>query len=285
MYHNINSKDFICDAKELWPYEERDFTPWLKDNIDELSYLLGIHLNPVKTEYRIGKYEIDLLAEDGITKEKVVIENQYGCSDHKHLGQCLTYMNNVGAKSFVWISERFTDEHLCAVRKLNESTSGDYKFFAVSLICYKIGEEHYFCFNVEVKPDYFRKAKNDNESAKATERYAFWENLSKVLPEVLITPTYRSYIDIRLQSFKATHLGLSQANGQLKVYIWTYNEDSANHIRALLSSACAESFALTEERGSKNGDLMMWSEINQDASDVQWMAERVRAILNLFDRK
>lgn len=281
--NNINK--FVCSAKELWANEERDFTPWLKDNIDELSYLLGIRLNPVKIEYRVGRYEIDLLAEDGITKEKVVIENQYGCSDHKHLGQCLTYMNNVGAKSFVWISERFTDEHLCAVRRLNDSTSDDYNFFAVSLRCYKINDEHFFSFNVEVKPDYLRKAKNDVESAKAMERYAFWEKLSEKMSESMITPSYRSYIDIRLQGFKATYLGLSQANGQLKVYIWTYNEDSANHIRALLSSACAESFALTEERGSKNGDLMMWSEINQDASDVQWMAERVRAILNLFDRK
>lgn len=281
--NNINK--FVCSAKELWANEERDFTPWLKDNIDELSYLLGIRLNPVKIEYRVGRYEIDLLAEDGITKEKVVIENQYECSDHKHLGQCLTYMNNVGAKSFVWISERFTDEHLCAVRRLNDSTSDDYNFFAVSLRCYKINDEHFFSFNVEVKPDYLRKAKNDVESAKAMERYAFWEKLSEKMSESMITPSYRSYIDIRLQGFKATYLGLSQANGQLKVYIWTYNEDSANQIRTHLLSVSSESLELIEERGSKNGELMMWSETNQDAKDIEWMVEKTKDILHLFNRK
>lgn len=281
--NNINK--FVCSAKELWANEERDFTPWLKDNIDELSYLLGIRLNPVKIEYRVGRYEIDLLAEDGITKEKVVIENQYECSDHKHLGQCLTYMNNVGAKSFVWISERFTDEHLCAVRRLNDSTSDDYNFFAVSLRCYKINDEHFFSFNVEVKPDYLRKAKNDVESAKAMECYAFWEKLSEKMSESMITPSYRSYIDIRLQGFKATYLGLSQANGQLKVYIWTYNEDSANQIRTHLLSVSSESLELIEERGSKNGELMMWSETNQDAKDIEWMVEKTKDILHLFNRK
>jgi hypothetical protein len=34
----------LIDPRKIWKTEDRDFTPWLADNIDELSDALGIDL-------------------------------------------------------------------------------------------------------------------------------------------------------------------------------------------------------------------------------------------------
>lgn len=98
MFYNLDDKKYQCGARELWSNEERHFTPWLKDHLNEINELTHLHLDSIGAEVKAGRYEIDILTEDGMTGNKVVIENQFGCSDHKHLGQCLTYMSNIGAK-------------------------------------------------------------------------------------------------------------------------------------------------------------------------------------------
>jgi len=72
--------------RNVWHNEEKDFTPWLKENIDLLSEALGIDLSVIEREARVGeRFEMDLLAE-GPNGDYVIIENQFGKSDHNHLG-------------------------------------------------------------------------------------------------------------------------------------------------------------------------------------------------------
>jgi len=75
------------ELRKIWQNEEYDFTPWLAkdENIVQLGEQLNFDIHVIKKEEKIGDYEVDLLAEEAITNEKIVIENQLEKSDHKHL--------------------------------------------------------------------------------------------------------------------------------------------------------------------------------------------------------
>ena len=79
------------DISEVWPHEAQHFTPWLADNLDRLSRELGIRLALEGTEVAVEEFSADILAINREDGSRVLIENQYGWSDHRHLGQILTY--------------------------------------------------------------------------------------------------------------------------------------------------------------------------------------------------
>ena len=75
----------------VWEREDTDFTPWLakSENLQMLGGALGLVLQTEQTEARAGSSRLrtDILARDVNNDRIVVIENQFGLSDHKHLGE------------------------------------------------------------------------------------------------------------------------------------------------------------------------------------------------------
>ncbi len=128
--------------RDVWPNEESDFTPWLaKDtNLGILGDELGMSLELLEREARVGPYEADLVCRDTNDGAKVVVENQLGQTDHDHLGKVLTYAAHFGAKVAVWVARSFTEQHREAVDWLNEIGGGGTRFFAVEIELWKIGE-------------------------------------------------------------------------------------------------------------------------------------------------
>ena len=63
----------------------------------------------------------------------MLIENQLERTDHKRLGQLLTYAAGLNAVTIVWIANRFTDEHRAAIDWLNDITSGEFHFFGLEI--------------------------------------------------------------------------------------------------------------------------------------------------------
>ncbi len=110
-------------AVELWKHEEHDFTPWLatEENIGRLADALGLEFQVEGIEVPVGPFSADILAKD-TSDNYIIIENQFGKTDHDHLGKILTYAATLGAVTVVWIAERFTDEHRKAIEWLNEHT-------------------------------------------------------------------------------------------------------------------------------------------------------------------
>ena len=127
------------DLRSIWPDEARHFTPWLAANIDQLAGELGFGtLSVTQEEFPVGSYNLDILAEtaDG---RVVAIENQLEASDHRHLGQCLTYASGTRAWAVVWVVARFHEEHRSALDWLNEHTDEEVQFFGVELSAVRIG--------------------------------------------------------------------------------------------------------------------------------------------------
>lgn len=142
------------DLRLAWAHEANDFTPWLAGNLDRLRAAIGIDLVLEDTEVNVGPFSADILATDALTKERVLIENQLEQADHAHLGQILTYLAGLDARSIIWIAKAFRDEHLSAVRWLNSNTIDGFSFFAVEVSAVRIGDSPVApLFSVVEKPN------------------------------------------------------------------------------------------------------------------------------------
>lgn len=119
--------------REVWPHEARDFTPWLLENVDVLSDLLGMELVLDVAEHPVGGFSLDLLGRDETTGRVVIVENQLDVSDHTHLGQILTYAAGTNPATIVWITTGFRPEHRAALDWLNERTDEETRFFGVEI--------------------------------------------------------------------------------------------------------------------------------------------------------
>ena len=122
--------------------KEQEFTKWLLDNLDALDEILGLKLSPIDKEVRTDEgFQADIMADS--VRGKVIIENQYGNTDHKHLGQILGYMINLEAKIAIWISEEPRPTHREVIQWLNENSPSDMGFYMVSVKAINLSNNHY----------------------------------------------------------------------------------------------------------------------------------------------
>jgi hypothetical protein len=128
-------------VRQLWKHEEQEFTPWLAkdENIGKLADAIGLELQVEGVEVPVGPFSTDVLAKD-TSGNFVVIENQFGKTDHDHLGKILTCAATLGATTVVWIAERFTDEHRKAIEWLNEHTTDELGLYAVEIELWQIDQ-------------------------------------------------------------------------------------------------------------------------------------------------
>ena len=53
----------IINAREVWENEEREFTPWLAQNAELISSVIGTPIVIEQTEKRVGKFKLDILGK------------------------------------------------------------------------------------------------------------------------------------------------------------------------------------------------------------------------------
>ena len=144
----------ILDLREAWPHEAHDFTPWLADNLHRLSDAIGISLELESTEEPVEQFSADIFARNPKNGSFVLIENQLESSDHTHLGQILTYLAGLEARTVIWVARDFQEAHLSAIRWLNENTTDQFAFFAVQVLVARIGDSPLApIFNVWEQPN------------------------------------------------------------------------------------------------------------------------------------
>jgi hypothetical protein len=146
---------------------------------DELYTLAGSAREPGRTEQG-GR----------ISDTWVLIENQLELTDHKHLGQLLTYASGLEAVTILWIAASFTEEHRATLDWLNKITDESFRFFGLEVELWRIGKSPAAPkFNVVSKPNEWTHS--IKEGARALEegelsetrimQRDYWEWLNRAL--------------------------------------------------------------------------------------------------------
>lgn len=180
------------NVRHAWPNEAAHFTPWLasSDGLELLEDALGMELEVEAIEQLIGPFRADILAKRTDTPDDhwVLIENQLEKTDHRHLGQLLTYAAGLKAATIVWVAQDFAEEHRAALDWLNEITSDAYQFFGLQIELWQIGtSEPAPMFNVLAEPnDWSREVKQSAEQTVSDlkeQQQRFWQGLRTLLLE------------------------------------------------------------------------------------------------------
>jgi hypothetical protein len=104
-----------------------------EENLKLLGETIGVDLELEATEKNVGPFRADILCKDTATGHWVLIENQLEPTDHKHLGQLLTYAAGLDAVTIVWLAKEFTDEHRATLDWLNQITDDKFEFFGLEI--------------------------------------------------------------------------------------------------------------------------------------------------------
>jgi len=157
------------DLRSIWANEARDFTPWLARNIVELGNAVGMELEFIEREAQVGGFSADLVAKDLASDTNVVIENQFGRTDHDHLGKLITYGAGYDAYAVIWVAEEVREEHRESLDWLNERTDTDTLFFQIEVEILKIGDSKpAFNFKGVVLPNEWQKVQHREARARTT---------------------------------------------------------------------------------------------------------------------
>lgn len=149
------------ELRDIWETEDRDFTPWLaqEQHLELLSDTIGMELELEAQEKDVGPFRADILCKNTADDSWVLIENQIERTDHKHLGQLLTYAAGLQAATIVWIASKFTDEHRAALDWLNKITDEEFRFFGLEVELWCIDDSIPAPkFNIISKPNNWSKS-------------------------------------------------------------------------------------------------------------------------------
>ena len=195
--------------RDYWVKEDTEFTPWLaeSENLEHLSETIGMELELIETETKVGPYRADLLCRDANTDAYVLIENQLEQTDHLHLGQLMTYAAGLDTVNIIWVAQKFNEEHRATLDWLNRITIEGFHFFGIEIELWKIGESAPAPkFNIIAKPNEWSKSvktkKQADWDARALMYRQLWsellEHVSKNYPKVK-TPNTTGMHWIRFQ--------------------------------------------------------------------------------------
>jgi len=234
------------------------FTPWLaqEENIGRLASAVGLELQVEGIEVPVGPFSADVLAKDA-SGNYVVIENQFGKTNHDHLGKILTYAAALGATVVIWIAEQFTDEHRKTIEWLNERVSDELSLYAVEIELWQIDQSRPgLRFNVLSEPTEITKQASAVKAAgsmtEATKlQLEFWtafrqELLEKKIAATAQTPRPQYWFDISLGRSNI-HLSCiaNTTDGKIGVRVYISNKIAG----AALPQLEAERSAIESEIG------------------------------------
>jgi hypothetical protein len=236
------------DLRDLWKHEALDFTKWLSEpgNLELLSDEIGIGIELVQTEASVGRYNVDILAQEENTGRKIIIENQLETTDHSHLGQLITYAAGIEAEYIVWLVRQARDEHLQAVDWLNEHTDDKLNFFIVVVELWQIDDSAPAVkFDVVSRPNDWKKSvrgsASDGEQTETKARQLdFWQRLrdfaANKYPELkLRKPAASHWYDVAIGRSDC-HATLTVLSRENKVGCELYIRGSKELFRDLLKS-------------------------------------------------
>lgn len=162
---------------DVFKSEASEFTPWLAHNLGRLSDAIGLNIAQPNCEQRLETMKVDIVAQAGDDGEDtIIIENQFGDSNHDHLGKLLCYAAYKNARYAVWIVERAREEHIKAIEMLNGANTFLCSFFFVEASVFTIGNSKpAIAFNVVCKPAMARISTQAQKTPAQVILFEFWE--------------------------------------------------------------------------------------------------------------
>jgi hypothetical protein len=130
----------LKEIKKIWPHEEKDLSPWVVENINDLNEVLSLEIEIEGIEEPVHNFRADLIGTDNRSQRPVIIENQFGQSNHDHLGKLITYSAAKEAGIIIWIANEFQLPHNNAIDWLNKISPKELVFYGVQLEVFKIDE-------------------------------------------------------------------------------------------------------------------------------------------------
>jgi len=240
-------------ARDVWPIESRDLTPWLCDNIDVIGDIIGIQLTNAIREQSTGSFNVDIKAED-MEGNIVIVENQFGNSDHDHLGKLITYLSSFDAKTAIWIVENPRTEHVNAINWLNEGSNGC-KFFLLKLEAIQIGDSAAAPLLTKIvgpskeSLDLGQVKKDDAERFHL--RYNFWEQFLNRAKKNGLT----SFSAI--SASRDAWIGATAGIRGMQYVAWVNQHSTRIELR------------IDRGKGSEEENLAILNELNQHASEIE----------------
>lgn len=209
------------ELRNVWGHEAIDFTNWLAEteNLEALSTEIGIDIKLIKTEACVGKFNVDILAEEEASGRKIIIENQLEDTNHDHLGKIITYASGYDAEIIIWIVKNVRDEHQKAIEWLNEHTDENINFFLIKVELWQIENSNPAPkFEIMVSPNEWAKAIKTSAlggepSETKIKQLEFWNKFKNYVSSKdkiirLQTPRPQHWYDVSMGSSEA-HVGLT----------------------------------------------------------------------------
>jgi hypothetical protein len=197
-------------VKDVWQGEATHFTPWLAQNLAVLSEKLGMDLELGTVEGPAGDFSADIVARDLSTSRTVVIENQFGVTDHRHLGQIITYSSVLSAGVVVWIAETIRPEHKSAIDFLNQNLKEGLQLYALEVSVIRIDDS---------KPAYVF-----NTVCMPTETVLAGKDTGKGASET--AEKYRAFFQVLIDELRTVHRFTNARAGQPQSWYMFPSENS-----------------------------------------------------------
>ncbi|MCD4819050.1 MAG: DUF4268 domain-containing protein [Candidatus Cloacimonetes bacterium] len=252
------------DLREIWKHEATNFTKWLSkpENLDLLSEEIDIELSLIDTEYNVGRFNVDIFAEEANADRKVIIENQLERTDHDHLGKLITYASGLDAEIIVWIVKEVLEEHQQAIDWLNENTNEKINFFAIKMEVWKIGNsEPAPKFHIISKPNNWSKSvKQSVQTSTLTEtkflQLNFWNNFKQYAQD--------KNLNLRLRKTNPQHwydLSFGRTDCHIGLTINSQKKELACEIYIPNSKETFEQFYKNKDKINKQIQGLEWMEL------------------------
>ena len=296
------------DLRDIWKTEGQHFTPWLarEEHIQLLGDAIGLDLELEAQEKDVGPFRADILCKDTLDNSWVLIENQIERTDHRHLGQLMTYAAGLDAVTIVWVASKFTEEHRSALDWLNKITDEKFRFFGLEVELLSINKSIPAPqFNVISKPNDW--SSNVSRAARKIEygepkplqelQLKYWSHLSEYLEQnsemKIRSPRGQNWVDFSLGKTDAVlRISVNTQTEKLVTGVYLYKNmkekyEGVYEQRNIIESALDEKLKWESDIDKKTAVIKLERDgniNNQDdwAEQHEWFKEKIESFRNIF---
>ena len=255
------------DISKVWENEPQHFTPWLarEENLTLLGEALGMELELDAQEINVGGFRADLRCKNTVDDSWVLIENQLEATDHRHVGQLLTYAAGLDAHTVIWIAKTFRQEYRAMLDWQNRITHEPYRFFGIEVKVWQIGaSDRAVQFEVVSSPNNWGRDVSQHTGLSETEQQLkrYWTGLRDYIADNgssvnCPAPTTRNYLQFSIGRTTFTlQAWVASTNREIGIRLYMAGDFSKAHYYLLKEQQ--------EEIHNEFGETLEWHELPEN---------------------